>query len=458
MNANESGLTKEEKIMFSILGIIILIAISFLIIMSFSKTDRNLKEDPTNNKPTTKDKITKSQEEKEKIEIDRVDEPSSNIIEPVKLTNVTDSVTKYNVIHVSNKNDVKSENTTDQPSNDVEEIIPEVPEVPEKITWDIPSTVQTQAFAKDTVYVDNTIILSNGTTAKALVTVRKLEDDTYNIVELTDNRFVATEGIYKYYYTYENITKELQLVVKKRLENIDITLLNNATYTENNEFSQKEFDNIIKNSNGTQITKNEHVYQININQTTDTNIVALFIYLNRKIEYVNTSTPSITIGSSNHDMWNEDYENGRLRFLIRTNEIQSNVPLNIEVKCNDETYVLELLININKNIIDNENPNNGSNNNQETEDNNSPANENPSMNNPQESEANLESDQNTNESQNIEIIPSSLTELERKSLNNEQIINEKFLAEQSLPTKRVSHENIISNDTAIINELSSLRT
>ena len=80
------------------------------------------------------------------------------------------------------------------------------------------------------------------------------------------------------------------------------------------------------------------------------------------------------------------------------------------------------------------------------------------MNNPQESEANLESKQNTNESQNIEIIPSSFTELERKSLNTEQIINEKFLAEQSLPTKRASHENIISNDTAIINELSSLRT
>lgn len=446
MNANESGLTKEEKIMFSILGIIILIAISFLIVMSFSKTDRNLKEDPVNNKPTTKDKITKSQEETTPIRIDEVDEPSSNIIEPVKTTHVTNSVTKYNVIHVSNKNDLKSENTTDEPTTTTDEVIPAIPEVPEKITWDIPSTVLQEAFAKDTIYVDNTIILSNGLTAQALVTVRKLEDDAYNIVELTDNRFVATEGLYKYYYTYENITKELPLVVKKRLENIDIALLSNVAYTENSEFSEKEFNNIIQNSNQTQITKNEHVYQLNINQTTNTNMVALFIYLNRKIEYVNTSTPSITIGSSNPQMWNEDYENGRLRLLIRTDEITNNTPLKIEVNCNDETYVLELLINITKNIIDNENPSDDAVDDKNQGEDNSNANQPPADNQSPSLEDNTKEEEKPNETSDFEIISSSFSNLPKISSATDK------------NTKRVAYENIVDNKTGPISELSSLRT
>lgn len=458
MNANESGLTKEEKIMFSILGIIILIAISFLIVMSFSKTDRNLKEDPINNKPTTKDKITKSQEETTPIKIDEVDEPSSNIIEPVKTTHVTNSVTKYNVIHVSNKNDLKSENTTDEPTTPTDEVIPAIPEVPEKITWDIPSTVLQEAFAKDTIYVDNTIILSNGATAQALVTVRKLEDDTYNIVELTDNRFVATEGLYKYYYTYENITKELPLVVKKRLENIDIALLNNVAYTENSEFSEKEFNNIIQNSNQTQITKNEHVYQLNINQTTNTNIVALFIYLNRKIEYVNTSTPSITIGSSNPQMWNEDYENGRLRLLIRTNEITNNTPLKVEVNCNDETYVLELLINITKNIIDNENPSDDAVDDKNQGEDNSNANQPPADNQSPSLEDNTKEEEKPNETSDFEIIPSSFGNLPKISSATDKNTDNQLREEASPNTKRVVYENIVDNKTGPISELSSLRT
>lgn len=458
MNANESGLTKEEKIMFSILGIIILIAISFLIVMSFSKTDRNLKEDPVNNKPTTKDKITKSQEETTPIRIDEVDEPSSNIIEPVKTTHVTNSVTKYNVIHVSNKNDLKSENTTDEPTTTTDEVIPAIPEVPEKITWDIPSTVLQEAFAKDTIYVDNTIILSNGLTAQALVTVRKLEDDAYNIVELTDNRFVATEGLYKYYYTYENITKELPLVVKKHLENIDIALLSNVAYTENSEFSEKEFNNIIQNSNQTQITKNEHVYQLNINQTTNTNMVALFIYLNRKIEYVNTSTPSITIGSSNPQMWNEDYENGRLRLLIRTDEITNNTPLKIEVNCNDETYVLELLINITKNIIDNENPSDDAVDDKNQGEDNSNANQPPADNQSPSLEDNTKEEEKPNETSDFEIIPSSFSNLPKISSATDKNTNNQLLEEASPNTKRVAYENIVDNKTGPISELSSLRT
>ena len=52
METNEQGLTKEEKIMFGILGVILIIAVGVLFINSFSANERQ-KEDET---PITENK------------------------------------------------------------------------------------------------------------------------------------------------------------------------------------------------------------------------------------------------------------------------------------------------------------------------------------------------------------------------------------------------------------------
>lgn len=436
METNETGLTKEEKVMFSILGFILLVAIIFLIIANFSHNDRNLKETPNNNKPVTKEEINPPEEDNQEIKVDEVEEKTSDIIEEIPVLNVTNSVTKHNVVNVSNENNSKNQvNNTN--SSETSNTQPDI-QVEEKITWIINENVITEAFENDVIEINNTVNLSNGQIANALVTVRKLENDTYNIVDTTNNRFVATEGIYRYYYTYDNTTKEIELIVKKRLENIDITPLTNSIYQENIEFTEEEYNNIIKNSNNTIITKKDHLYEININQTTKTNVVALSIFLNDKIDYVNTSSPSITIGSSYKEMWNEDYENGRLRFLIRTDEIISNEIIKLEVNYNNHNYVLELLFNINVNI-DEQQPT-----------------EQPEEEQTKQPEKNPTEDIEKNPSEEIDDLNNKIEEETKTTINPEQenkideeTIQEGLSLEEQLPYINDISENTEQSDTLL---------
>ncbi|MDE5888551.1 MAG: hypothetical protein K2H20_00875, partial [Bacilli bacterium] len=46
METNEQGLTREERLMFGILGIILIVAIGVLIIKAFSENERVLEETP----------------------------------------------------------------------------------------------------------------------------------------------------------------------------------------------------------------------------------------------------------------------------------------------------------------------------------------------------------------------------------------------------------------------------
>ena len=157
-------------------------------------------------------------------------------------------------------------------------------------------------------------------------------------------------------------------------------------------------------------------------------------------------------------MWNEDYENGRLRLLIRTDEITNNTPLKIEVNCNDETYVLELLINITKNIIDNENPSDDAVDDKNQGEDNSNANQPPADNQSPSLEDNTKEEEKPNETSDFEIIPSSFSNLPKISSATDKNTNNQLLEEASPNTKRVAYENIVDNKTGPISELSSLRT
>ena len=156
-------------------------------------------------------------------------------------------------------------------------------------------------------------------------------------------------------------------------------------------------------------------------------------------------------------MWNEDYENGRLRLLIRTNEITNNTPLKVEVNCDDETYVLELLINITKNIIDNENPNDDAVDDKNQGEDNSNVNKPPADNQSPALEDNTK-EETPSETSDFEIIPASFSNLPKISSATDKNTDNQLLEKASPNTKRVVYENIVDNKTGPISELSSLRT
>ena len=70
----------------------------------------------------------------------------------------------------------------------------------------------TKAHTNEIITVEKNVLLKDGTEAEAVITIRKLEGNSWNIVDISTGSFQVTEGTYKYYYTYGNQTKELLLV------------------------------------------------------------------------------------------------------------------------------------------------------------------------------------------------------------------------------------------------------
>lgn len=372
METTEAGLTKEEKFMFSILGIILLVAVGFLIVWNFSNNDRQLKEE---NNPVS-EPVTKT----EKVD-QGVIEDTEKVIEEVvgedKMENVTNSVTESdtttNINKVSNKNNNVTTNTSSNVTNQNNQnnIVANKPSSPEKpsedngqivekpeviITWNLPTTIIKNAIEGDIITLDKNILLSDGKTAEATVEVKKLENNVYNSIDVIDNRFIAEKGTYKYYYTYNNETKEELLIVDARINNIEIrTLAKNLQYEDNEEMTMQEFTDILANSKQTNINKNNNIYEINIIRVNNnTNKIALLIDFNEKIESANTLIEGIEISSLNQTMWQENYETGELRLLLDLDKINLKEVIKVKVYYNGQEGIIELKLNVTENIKETE--------------------------------------------------------------------------------------------------------
>lgn len=220
METNEQGLTTEERIMFSILGIILLIAVGVLILNSISSKERTLNEetpitenqDPQKEEPSTKD-TTSSLIEETVVEETKTSSLSS------RKTSIKATVTPTKSQYVSNKKTSNHQETPEKTTS-VETT---------EMEWDFNENIVTEAYENDVINIDKTVLLKDGTKAEAAVTIRKQIENTYVIEKITDNQFVVTEGNYKYYYTYGNKTKEINLTVKKELPITDVTFLKITT-------------------------------------------------------------------------------------------------------------------------------------------------------------------------------------------------------------------------------------
>ena len=114
----------------------------------------------------------------------------------------------------------------------------------------------TEAYSNDTIIIDRNVILADGSEVEAVVSLRKLEENSWNLIDISTNEIIVTEGLYKYYYTYGNQTKELLLTVKNYLQIEQLNILTiNEEYQEDSNITEEEFNEYKNNSLNSTITQ-----------------------------------------------------------------------------------------------------------------------------------------------------------------------------------------------------------
>lgn len=337
METNEQGLTKEEKIMFGILGLILIIAIGVLIINSFSANERKLEDSKT--------PITETQGQKEdKTEDETItDNQKESLIEDSPLENVA-----INTV-VSNQPSTKPTQTVTKPStpeNKEDNLGTGNIEVPGIIEWFFKDTMITSAYSNEIITIDRNVILKDGTEVEAVVTIRKLEGNSWNIIDISSNKITVTEGLYKYYYTYGNQTKELLLTVKNKLQLEKIEFLKlSEEYTEDMNITEEEFakyQNILLNS---KLTAKENAYTLETIKLDDT-MPIVPIVLTLKDELTNPELNSTTLGITptiENNNWYQTLTNKEIILWLDLSVLDlTNQEINLNINGTD--YYLNLTI------------------------------------------------------------------------------------------------------------------
>ena len=356
MEPEETGLTVAEKVMFYILGLALLVVGGLLIFGNIKKNNANLKNDTAvterANDAEVKKETDSDDSEKSKGEAaadskngEKSESTDQNSSSKEKSDNESDTSSKEEISN--DKESGADKGDTKNSTKDDETPVTRVPDTrvddeSYNDSWDIPKNVILEAYDGDTIEVNKTVVTKEGRTESAQVTVRKLEGNSYNIIELTNNRFVATKGTYKYYYTHNSITKIATLHVEEKATNVSFSTLPNFDYVENDEFTRYEFTNIVENSKGTTITKENDVYVINITKENDTNYSALLINTGEKLNSIKSNTKGIYIGSNYSTLWNENYDSGTARVIVNLNYIKSNEVIRLRVNINGENKIVEV--------------------------------------------------------------------------------------------------------------------
>lgn len=338
METNEEGLTKEEKIMFSILGIILIVAIGVLIINSFSSNERKL-----DNKETP---ITENKGQEETVKDENVtDIEDGSLIEDIPTENTTNNSV---VVNVSN-------NTSSKPTPTIKPNVPEEDtngtgstNIPGIIEWSFKETMVTKAYSNETITVEKNVLLTDGTEVEAVITIRKLEGNSWNIIDITTGSFQVTEGTYKYYYTYGNQTKELLLVVTNELKYEKLELLTLTTYNEETIITEEEFNNYKTTLDNTQILSEENKLIVNKLEQ-KTNLIPVVLTLNEELSepVLSTSTLGVAFSTENQNWYQELSSKEIILWLDLSIMNLDSKEININI--NGTNYYFDLTIEISEN-------------------------------------------------------------------------------------------------------------
>lgn len=272
METETIGLTKEEKVMFSILGIILTFAIGILIINSFSAQERKLTEE----QPITEKEEKKTEEDGSNEDITLKEENTSNVTKS-KIAYVTNLTTKK-------KQPSKLETTKKEIEKE---------ETPVFVEWDYPEGIVTEAYANTTIKIDKNVILKDGSTGVAQVTIRKLIEDTYMIQDISSGELTLTEGTYKYYYTYADVTKELVLTVTGYLNPKEVTFPNIKDETE--EKDKEYLLNLKETIKNSEVLTEENTVNLTLKESSKFAEIPLYLKLEKDLSEVSVTSNTFGI-------------------------------------------------------------------------------------------------------------------------------------------------------------------
>ena len=156
MDTNKQGLTKEEKVMFTILGMILLVAIWVLILDSFKEKEKNLN---TNNTP-----IQETSGKTDNIKDDNINEPVDVLIEEETEVKKRE---KNPVVNISSSTGITNKNQSTQKPK---------PQ-PVVLDWTFKDTMVTNAFCGDVITIEKNVLLTNGKEHEANVVIMKYENE-----------------------------------------------------------------------------------------------------------------------------------------------------------------------------------------------------------------------------------------------------------------------------------------
>lgn len=349
MKANEEGLTKEEKIMFALLGIILIVAIGVLVVKNLSDNERVLLEET----PITE---TNGQNDAEANLETGISE--SNLIEatPENVVNtINNTSNKEAYLAVVTKEDQKkpSKNNSTKKEDEKENIQTNIFD-----SWNIKETIVTKAYVNDTIKIDRNVMLNNGTEAAAQLTIRQLIDDTYMIVDISSGYLTLSAGTYKYYYTYAGITKEAILTVYDYLNPESVSLLKLNDEIIDDSITTEKYETLEESIKNTEVTLTTNKINLKVNETSSKNEIPIVLTLpsNLKTEEIRSNILGISI-TNKSNTWHQNIEENQVIAWINLAILKSkNINLILEV--DGINYIVNLNIEIYKNNEDTKDDNN----------------------------------------------------------------------------------------------------
>ena len=397
MQSNEQGLAKEEKVMFIILGIILLIAIGVLIINSFSSNDRNLDNNET--------PITENNGQKDEIVEEEINESEEDLIEEE-----SEEIVKY--LPIVNNTSSQKENLKEDQSSDKEE-------VPKELTWTFKNTMVTQANDGDIIIIEKNVLLSDGTEAPATITIKKEENNEWITISTINDSFQVTEGTYKYIYSYGSNTKELLLIVTKQFTFTKINFLKLNDYlTEESTITQEDYDKLQLNLANARLENIEGINTLTVDNYRDTNnYLPLVLTSNEDLtsKIITTTTNGVSISTEPNDWHEELTPKSMIIWLdLNTIDLSNNI---IDIIVDGVTYSIEQKIVINHYQEDSSDIDQGELDNDQTED-DLKEETGADTKEPQDKEDNEENKESEEEEDNIEPTEPPIPEDENSSSND----------------------------------------
>ncbi len=339
METNEQKLTKEEKLMFFILGLILTVAVGVLIIDGFSKKDKSLdSETPTSEVETGDEEQSQQEFNRDLIEVptEENENSDSSSEEQQKSENEnSDSEKENNQSKEENKKDESK--ASEQEKNNGKKKLPYTAADGEEddtstSPWKVNREIVTEAYTGTKIKINKNVILENGVMEEAVVTVRRLIGNRLVIIDTKNNEFIAEEGTYVYSYTKNNVTKEITLKVYNNLEPEEVdTLSLKETEEKKSIVSNESFNYILQNNLNTVVSLEDDVYNITSIKNQKSNEVIIKVRLAGYADRITSKTQGVKV-----------LEPGKYHEELQPNEII--LLLNLDILSKEDTNIITLNI------------------------------------------------------------------------------------------------------------------